>query len=201
MVSVSFVNNAAALAILQSSERNPSATDFLSSSVVSASSNDALLAVFDAFAASKEFQKQFTAEFRKWMEKAAPDGTRIHPDNAKHNALTDVIIKNREAFPPEQFSIRTELPNGASIETTIPSKAAMMGDIFKGNVAERHSAYDAELAEANAFPDPEPVKLQAMAQIVRTLALDKQSPEEGRAAVEMLRETSKPWEEYKRERT
>ena len=42
-------------------------------------------------------------------------------NNAKHIAVVETILQNRDRFPPEGFSIRTDLGDGASIEFDHPA--------------------------------------------------------------------------------
>jgi hypothetical protein len=64
---------------------------------------------------SRAFGARLDAEFR--------DHPQIGSDNTKHLALVETILKYRDQFPPEGFSIRTDLGDGASIDTVIPSLA------------------------------------------------------------------------------
>lgn len=171
MVSISSTHNTAALTLLQSGQQTSSATGFLNSSSFSASSDGVFNAIFDAFSSSRDLQKQFSAAFKKATENGvATDGSHILPNNAKHIALVDVIVANREAFPPEEFTVQTELWDGGSITTTIPSAVSMEASSFQEKTAEKQAAYDASVMETE--PDPEVVKLNAMSQVVKSLVLD-----------------------------
>ncbi|MBB4185347.1 hypothetical protein [Sinorhizobium terangae] len=186
MTTISSVGNSAALAILRSGSRaGVSAVDFLLSSVFKASSDAVAAAIFNAIAGNSDFQKEFLDSYDAAMKRGATLGG-IHPDNAKHIALADLIIKHRQSFPPEEFTIHTDLPDGASITTTIPSVAAMKGEIFKEQIAEKQAAFDAEIAAAKVSPDPAAVKLNALSQVVKVLVLDGAEP------VSALLENSQP---------
>ncbi|WP_331371782.1 hypothetical protein [Sinorhizobium chiapasense] len=174
MTMISPAGNSAALAILRSGSQ-VSAIDFLHSPVFKASSDAVAAAIFNAIAGIRDFQKEFSDSYDAAMKRGATLGG-IHPDNAKHIALADLIIKHRESFPPEEFTIHTDLPEEASITTTIPSVAAMKGEIFKEEIAEKQAAFDAEIAAAEASPDPAAVKLNALSQVVKVLVLDDAEP-------------------------
>ncbi|MDK1374955.1 MULTISPECIES: hypothetical protein [unclassified Sinorhizobium] len=176
MTTISPAGNSAALAILRSGSRaEVSAADFLLSPVFKASSDAVAAAVFNAIAENRDFQKEFSDSYDAAMKLGATLGG-IHPDNAKHMALADLIMKHRESFPPEEFTIYTDLPEEASITTTIPSVAAMKGEIFRERIAEKQAAFDAEIAAAEASPDPAAVKLNALSQVVKVLVLDAAEP-------------------------
>lgn len=173
MVSVSSFNNAAALTLLKGDAQN-SVSSFLNSSVFKVQSGEIFTAISTAMASS-EMQKDFKAFFEEAMDagfRSSAEG--IHPDNGKHNALVHTIMEHRKKFPPEEFTIHTDLPDGASITTTIPSIVSMKGDLFAADMAKKQAAYDEAVALENAEPDPELVKIGAMAQVVKTLVVDGQ---------------------------
>lgn len=51
--------------------------------------------------------------------KAAQPG--ISDANARHIARYKTIVENRSSFPPDSFSLHTELANGTSITTKVPA--------------------------------------------------------------------------------
>jgi hypothetical protein len=61
--------------------------------------------------------------FASRTTQAAQSTPGISSDNAKHIALVETILQNRDKFPPQSFSIRTDLGDGASIDTFIPPLA------------------------------------------------------------------------------
>ncbi|MDH4414877.1 MAG: hypothetical protein QE484_16320 [Rhizobium sp.] len=81
-------------------------------------------------------------------------------------------MEHRTKFPPEEFTIYTDLGNGGSIASIIPSIVSMKGDLFAADMAKKQAAYDEAVALQNAEPDPELVKIGAMAQVVKTLVVD-----------------------------
>jgi hypothetical protein len=177
MMSAALLNNFVALTILLSSQKTADNNNALGFSFsVTGASGNLKATILDAFSLDKGLVKQFRANFEKIMKDSATKGMNIEPSNGKHNALTETIMDNREAFPPEEFKIYTRFEGGGSIETTIPSRAAMMGDIFKKKVTEKQEAYDAAIAERDAEPDPQLVKLDAMAKVVKSLVLDANDP-------------------------
>ena len=156
MTSISPVSHSAALAVLrQAWPPSGSALHFLSSSVFKASSASVANALAAAFTPNGELQKAFSSRYDVAMDSAAKEYSGgIHPDNARHIALVDTITANRESFPPEEFTVHTDLPDGASITTTIPSVAAMKGEIFKKWVQRREqTSFDASKAAKEARPD------------------------------------------------
>lgn len=173
MVSVSAFNNTAALTLLKGDAQN-SVSSFMNSSVFKVQSGEIFTAISTAMA-SEELQKDFKEFFKQAMDagfKTSAEG--IHPDNGKHIALVHTIMEHRTKFPPEEFTIHTDLPNGASITSTIPSIVSMKGDLFAADMAKKQAAYDEAMALQNAEPDPELVKIGAMAQVVKALVVDGQ---------------------------
>jgi hypothetical protein len=145
---------------------NSNALDFLTSPVFSASSVPVYQGLIDAFS-DKTLQAHFSSEFQKGMSFSYPDGAGMNADNARTNALVDVVMAHREAFPSEEFTITTTYPGGAWSETTIPSASA--ASIFEREVAEKQADYDAGAAAKGARPDRATAKLGALEQAVRTL--------------------------------
>ena len=185
MLAVNSFNNTAALTLLKGDPQK-SVTDFLNSSAFQVQTNEIFSSVSAAFSSS-DFQKQYMDALKFFSDAGTlSGGQRASDDNIRHNALADVILKNRASFPPEEFTIHTDLGGGASITTTIPSLVSMKGDLFAADVAKKQAAFDAALAQENAEPDPELVKISAMAQVVKTLVVDGQ---EADAAKTLLAET------------
>ncbi|MGO6851730.1 hypothetical protein ELH26_07905 [Rhizobium leguminosarum] len=178
MTSISPANHSAALTVLkQAWPPSGSALNFLSSAVFKASSTSVANAIAAAFTSNGELQKVFSSRYEAVMESAARkfNGISIHPDNGRHNALADTIIANRESFPPEEFTIHTDLPDGASITTIIPSAAAMKGETFKKWVQEKQSSFDAAQAAKEATLDNTvsgTAAVAALSQIVETVVLN-----------------------------
>lgn len=175
MVSVSSFNNTAALTLLKGDTPN-SVSSFMNSSVFKVQSSEIFGAISDAFS-SADMQKQYRESLEFFSERATVGGQRASDDNIRHNALTDVIIKNRASFPPEEFTVQTDLGEGRWMITTIPSIVSMKGDLFAADIAKKQAAYDEAVALQNAEPDPELVKIGAMAQVVKTLVVNGQEPD------------------------
>jgi hypothetical protein len=172
MQAISLDQGLTALSVLKSGQKEDnSALGFLNSSVFSVSSIDALRGIADAFWNSEDLREEFTKRFDDIMRRNATAG--MHKDNAKHVALTDVIMNNRKMFPPESFEIHTELPDGASITTKIPSLVSMSGDIFAKEVAERQEAFDAKRSASNAPPDASLLRLDDLTKALRELTLNE----------------------------
>ncbi|OBZ96675.1 hypothetical protein ADU59_02690 [Pararhizobium polonicum] len=177
MMSAALLDNFVALTVLRSSQKAADENNALGFNFsVTGTSGDLKATILDAFSLDKGLVKQFRANFERIMKDSAAKGMNIEPSNGKHNALVETIIANREAFPPEEFKIYTKFESGGSVETTIPSRAAMMGDIFKKKVAEKQETYDAAIAVRDAEPDPELIRLDAMAKVVKSLVLDANDP-------------------------
>ena len=159
---------------------------YLNSSVFKVQTSEIFSAVSTAMS-SAEMQKDFKEFFDRAMDVGSRSGAEsISEDNGRHIALHDVIMKHRTKFPPEEFTIHTDLGGGASITTIIPSLVSMKGDLFAADVAKKQAAFDEALAQENAEPDPELVKISAMAQVVKTLVVDGQEVD---AAKTLLAET------------
>jgi hypothetical protein len=173
MMPAALLDNFVALTVLRSSQKSTTEENALGFSFsVAGASGDLKSTILDAFSLDKGLIKQFRANFEKIMKDSAAKGMTIEPRNGKHNALVETITANREAFLPEEFKIYTKLESGGSIETTNPSRAAMMGDIFKKKMAEKQETHDAAIDAR----DPGLVKLNAMAKVVKSLVLDANNP-------------------------
>lgn len=170
-------NNNAALAILKSGQSGASAAGFLASGPFSANSDSILDAISSAFKENKSFQQQFSTKFAELTEEYKKSSHRgfgeTHPDNVKHNALAYAISENREAFPPEEIVLHTDLPDGASISTTIPALVYFKVEILEKGLVEKQEQYDASIAPETE-PDQATIKLNALSKVVETLVLDKQ---------------------------
>lgn len=98
----------------------PSAIGFITSSSfdTSLSNKSVLLKLFNE---NRELQASFETAFFAEMRKAKDFELPITDENGMHNALFSVVTQNRSLFPAGSFTIKTELPGGGSIETTIPA--------------------------------------------------------------------------------
>lgn len=96
----------------------------------------------------------------------------IPPENAKFNAVVDVIMDHRENVPPEEFTVHMTYASGAWGYTTMPSAKSMAGATFQKWAADNQAAHDEEVAEKNAAPDAASAKLDALEQAVKTLVLN-----------------------------
>lgn len=200
MTSISTVNNTAALTVLRSGQNASSVEGFLGSSNFKASSPAVFKGILTAFAENPNFVEQFNKEFKKQMEWTAPDGSHIHPNNASHNALIEVIMANRDAFPPGEFTISTKF-EGGWMTTVIPSAESVKLARFAEDVAAKQKAYDDAVAakEAAETPDPEAVKLKAMADVVKTLILDGAEQETGESTTAPQAILAKPYLDEKKD--
>ncbi len=91
---------------------------FLRSADVSVSSSSALNGILAAFQ-NGDLAHGFATELSAQTSKSD-----LSTNNAKHNAIVETILKNRDRFPPEGFTITTQLGDGASIGTVIPPAKA-----------------------------------------------------------------------------
>ena len=193
MVSVSPFNNTAALTLLKGDSQN-SIGSFLNSSVFKVQSGEIFSAISTAVS-SGDMHKQYREALEFFSERATVGGQRASDDNIRHNALTEVIINNRASFPPEEFTIHTDLGDGASITTTIPSLVSMKGDLFAADMTKKQAVYDEAVALKNAEPDPGLVKISAMAQVVKTLVVDGQETETALLLGEPARNPGRAYQE------
>lgn len=102
--------------------RQPAASaaeSFISSGAFSVRSGGVLDGLLSLFADDADLAAQFKTAARE-----AGKLPGIHPDNARHIAMYETIVANRGKFPPGEFYIHTELPDGASITTFIPAAGA-----------------------------------------------------------------------------
>ena len=130
-----------------------SVASFLSSSVYKAGTPAVAEAISKAFAGSEGLRKAFSQTYEAVMQlDASKYGQLAHPNNVRHIALVETITANRGDFPPEEFTIHTDLPDGASITTTIPSAAAMKGETFKAWIAQKQESFDAAKAADEQQP-------------------------------------------------
>jgi hypothetical protein len=172
MTSISAINGSAALALWRSNTYDDSAIDFLNSPVFSASSDEVFKSLLKGFS-GKTLGQQYSSVFEGWTSAAAAAKFKMMPDNARHNALVDVIMANRDDFPPEEFTVHTDFPGGAWVTTTIPSAASTRASTFKGWLTEYQAAFN-EAGNKAAPLDPSSVKLDALERAVKTLVLNGQ---------------------------
>lgn len=156
-----------ALALLQQSQRQ----DFRSPFALFAAEHSMVVgaenaSVLDVFSENFDFQKQFVDEYDR-LRREIPG---ITDANAGHNATVEVIMKNRDKFPPEGFVIHTKFPEGGEVWTLIPPKsgysaefAALERDI---GIKVANRAIEAQIAEAMSRaeetgvepPDPQEIR-------------------------------------------
>lgn len=185
-------NGTTALIILKSSptgeldEEGNSKSNSEESYSFTSESNAILDALTGSFAEGGEYREKVLDKIDKLEKQYREEGLEYPPEQIKHNAIFQVIEENREEFPPEEFTISTELPDGEIIKNTVKAIVFYQGDIFKRELVEKQEKYDAEMLaiEEAAKVDPAKVRLEAMSKVVETLVLDGFNPTE-----EILEET------------
>ncbi|HWK33027.1 MAG TPA: hypothetical protein VNR51_05050 [Hyphomicrobium sp.] len=161
MAAVSAINSA--LSLLRSAASSKTAAPSAVAPVAAPGTNSAgiLDAIKDVLSSNQEIKAQYDAFYQ-----TARENPLIHDDNARHIALVETISANRHAFPPGEFSIRTVLPNGASITTRIPAA----GETSNRSRAAYATSVKAPLHQVVASESP--AKLNAMARIAEVVALN-----------------------------
>ena len=178
MVSVSGINNSAALLILASREAPGSAFGFLGTKASANNPLGLLVSLGKAFTENAKLQQDFEKFYKKAVDEARQGGALLTADAARHSALVDTIMEHRGAFPPEEFSIRTDTREGEVHETKIPPAVMMQGRIYKKEQTERvadfEKAQEEKKAEEEAAsnPDPAMADLVALGKIIDTITLD-----------------------------
>lgn len=170
MSPLSAVYDTSAYALLLFGTKNADGLQFINSKAFKAGSDvfKSLVNVFSKQGTAKEYQ----ADVNKWVAMAFEMKSPIPPENAKFNAVVDVIMNHREDFPPEEFRVETTFPSGAWGYTTIPSAQSTAGTTFQKWAADNQAAHDEEVAEKTAGPDAASAKLDALEQAVKTLVLN-----------------------------
>ncbi len=161
MAAVSAINSA--LSLLRSAASAKTAAPTAVPSIAARSTNAAGIfdAIKDVLSGDRDIKAQYDAYYQ-----TARQIPLIHDDNARHIALVETIGANRDAFPPGEFSIRTVLPNGASITTRIPAA----GETGGGSQGAYPTSVKAALQQVAAPASP--AKLNAMARIAEVVALN-----------------------------
>ncbi len=158
--------NKAALKSLSHKEASVEIFKFLSSAHFTTSSADIFDGLVQAFS-DPALQDEFSKKIHEEIANARAQGHfEMDPDNARTNALFDVIIAHREDFPPEEFSITFTEESGAWGSTTIPSIEDM-----PTYLAEQKVAYPT-IGARNATPDRDSAKLDALQKAVNNLVLN-----------------------------
>lgn len=200
MVSAVAATASSALAILAGNQPAGSALSFLNSTKVSGTPG-ILDAIRDALNKDSKLRADFEKFYKKESDFVASNGEHISGDNARHNALVSTIQSNRSAFPPEAFTIRTELDDGASIETTIGSAASMAAATFQADQAKRvadyESAQEAKAVGGSISSETSNAKLVALGKIVDTLTVNS-AEQEGNIALTLLTRSADedPYRQY-----
>jgi hypothetical protein len=123
---------------------------------------------------NRDLLKQFSAFYEAAMAhgfKISPEG--ISSENASHNALVEVIMQNRDKFPPGEFTIHTQLPDGASVTTIIPS----IDSLKEGTHNTVGTAPEAQVPNEYGADGPlNTPSSNALSQIIKTTVLDSQNP-------------------------
>lgn len=156
----------AALKSLSHKEASADVFKFLASAHFTTSSAeifDGLVRAFSDPALQDEFSKKIPEEIANARAQGIYD---MDPDNARNNALFDVIIAHRKDFPPEEFSITYTSESGAWGSTTIPSLKDM-----PAYLAEQKVAYPT-IGARTATSDRDSAKLDALQQAVNRLVLN-----------------------------
>lgn len=149
MVAVSPMDTTA-LMLLQKSQltdfRNPLA--FLTSEhfmVIGAESLGATL--LDTFSEELDLRTQYAETYDRLLKE--------HPGmtgaNAAHNALVEVIMGNRDRFPPEGFAVHTQMPGGGSVTTFIEPASGGSSTAFYAMESAVKKAIAARIAETMAL--------------------------------------------------
>ncbi len=99
-------------------ERPESVTDYLQSDYLSIDPPDVHLAMLKLFGDDQKAQAPFAQKYAAVM--AMPQNVGISPENGQFLALEQMIMKNRDAFPADGFTITTKLPGGGSIVAEVP---------------------------------------------------------------------------------
>lgn len=103
-------------------ERPESVLDYLQSDYLDIDPPDAHLAILKLFSDNPKSQAAFAREYAAVM--ASPQNSGISPENGQFLALEQMIMKNRDAFPAEGFTISTKLPGGGSIVAEVPASSS-----------------------------------------------------------------------------
>jgi hypothetical protein len=160
----------AALMAVPTSQKRTDIFAFLRSNAFTASSADVFQGLVKGFS-DPALQEEFSAKIK---EETANTLSQFHyvmdPDNARTNALFDVIMAHREDFPPEEFTIGTTYASGAWGTTTIPSAA----DAAAEKAAQRQADYTSTIGARATTQDKDSAKLDALEQAVSTLVLNSQ---------------------------
>lgn len=171
MSPLSAVYDTPAYALLLFGTKNANGLQFINSKGFKASSDDVFKSLVNVLS-KPGMAKEYQADVNKWVGMALDMKMPISPENAKFNAVVDVIMDHREDFPPEEFTVQMTYQSGAWGYTTIPSAKSMAGTIFQKWAADNQAAHDEEAAEENAAPDAASAKLDALEQAVKTLVLN-----------------------------
>lgn len=158
----------AALAILRSIGSAKESDEQKQVLTTTSDNPDVMAAVGDAFATSVKFAQDYGDAYKSIKEKSPG----ISKENAEHVSLSEAIMANRDAFPPEEFKISTDFSGGGSITSTIPSLKMVNAMMFAERNAEKEAQYLEADAAKVAGPDTETEALKAQDQALRTLLLD-----------------------------
>lgn len=148
--------------------------DHLRSSASRTTTNMLASTLLATLTGNRDILKQFSAFYDAEMAKGfkiSPEG--ISQENASHNALVEVIMQNRDKFEPGEFTIHTQLPDGTSVTTFIPSIASMKEGAHKTD------GTTPEPQTSNAYDTDGPFNTAsstALSQIIKATVLDNQNP-------------------------
>ncbi|MDH4981603.1 hypothetical protein [Hyphomicrobium sp. D-2] len=75
-------------------------------------------AITDTINSRGDLRSQYEAAYQRVISQAFRP---TFDENSRHLAMVEVIYANRSAFPPGEFAIHTQMPDGASITSFIPA--------------------------------------------------------------------------------
>lgn len=150
MVSVYTNMNASSLALFLMQEKTLSATSFAMSDEVKFFPPKAILGVMETFANDKTLNAQFNATYKRIHDGMNRSVNGRDHVNIQADALEEVIMENREKFPPGEFKFVISTDSGYTKEIVIPDRAFSAGKIFKKEQAKREEDFKAAEAEKEA---------------------------------------------------
>ena len=142
---------------------------FLGAGASKSGSADKLTRSISATILSSE---KLQAELRLGIN-ATSRNQRLDPAEAKHQALAKVISENRDLFPPEPFTISTQLTGGKSVDTAIPS---IKGNASQGGQTTSTPVNGSVRPDGGTRTELSTARINATETIVNTLVLKAGNP-------------------------